>query len=146
MHFDRKPIITKGHNLNASKIVDILVTKPFRQAKFLYLCPPGRFWTFEKRWHFKEKNMFIWYQLELLLVMLSIRMYKCRKIILNTNISRHKVNVHPGDLQFLQHLMESHRFYLHFNRKPIKTKGHNLNATKNCNLQVTKPFHQARFL
>ena len=90
--------------------------------------------------------MFRWHQLELLLVMLSIRMYKCRKIILNTNISRHKVNVHPGDLQFLQHLMESHRFYLHFNRKPIKTKGHNLNATKNCNLQVTKPFHQARFL
>ena len=41
--------------------------------------------------------MFIWYQLELLLVMLSIRMYKCRKIILNTNISSHKVNVHPGD-------------------------------------------------
>ena len=43
LHFDRKPIRTKGHNLNASKIVDILVTKPFRQAKFLYLCPPGRF-------------------------------------------------------------------------------------------------------
>ena len=32
-----------------------------------------------------------------MLVMLSIMMYKYRKIILNTNISSHKVNVHPGD-------------------------------------------------
>ena len=32
-----------------------------------------------------------------ILVMLTNRMYKCRKIILSTNISSHKVNVHPGD-------------------------------------------------
>jgi len=32
-----------------------------------------------------------------MLVMLTIRMYECRKIILNTNISSRKVNVHPGD-------------------------------------------------
>ena len=32
-----------------------------------------------------------------MLVMLSIMMYKYRKIILNTNISSHTVNVHPGD-------------------------------------------------
>ena len=36
-----------------------------------------------------SKNMFIWYQLKLLLVMFSIRMYKCRKISLNTNILSH---------------------------------------------------------
>ena len=41
--------------------------------------------------------MFFWYQLELLLGMLSIRMHRCRKIILNTKISSHKVNVHLGD-------------------------------------------------
>ena len=51
LHFNRKPIRTKGHHLNASKIVDILDNrdspllvkkKTFCQARFLYLCPHGR--------------------------------------------------------------------------------------------------------
>jgi hypothetical protein len=71
-------------------------------------------------------------------------MYKCRKIILNTNISSQNVNVHPGDIQFLPRLMESHRLYLQFNMNPIKTEGYNLNAQKKLNIPLTKSFYQAR--